>query len=117
MTAKSIHGNSPEDIQTALHESMADGFKPTLAVVFVSVKQDRKALSELLQKEGNDIFGATSCGEFINEYQSKGGIVVLLMDLSRNSYTLLPEETGKRSIQEAADLPVCCATYFPSPGL
>ncbi len=35
MKAKSIKGNSPEEIKTALEQSMADGFQPTLAVVFI----------------------------------------------------------------------------------
>ena len=42
MKAKSIKGNSPEEIKSALQQSMADGFKPTLAIVFLSHKQDRK---------------------------------------------------------------------------
>jgi len=38
MKAKSIKGKSTEEIKTALEQSIADGFKPTLAVVFLSVK-------------------------------------------------------------------------------
>ena len=43
MKAKSIKGKSAEEIQAALQQSMIDGFKPTLAVVFLSISQDRKA--------------------------------------------------------------------------
>ena len=43
MKAKSIKGKSTEEIQSALQQSMADGFKPTLAIVFISKSQDRKA--------------------------------------------------------------------------
>ena len=39
---------------------MADGFKPKLAIVFISIKQDRKTVSEILHNEGIDIMGATS---------------------------------------------------------
>jgi hypothetical protein len=35
MEAKSIKGNSPEEIKAALEQSMADGFSPTLAIVFM----------------------------------------------------------------------------------
>ena len=66
------------------------------------VKQDRKAVSEILQKENIDLFGATSCGEFIDGHQSKGEIVILLMDLSRDAYTILLEDMGGRSIQEVS---------------
>ena len=35
MKAKSIKGKSSEEIKSALQQSMADGFKPTLAIVFL----------------------------------------------------------------------------------
>jgi hypothetical protein len=34
MKAKSIKGNSAGEIRSALSESVSDGFKPTLAIVF-----------------------------------------------------------------------------------
>ena len=34
MKAKSIKGKSAEEIKTSLQESMADGYQPTLAIVF-----------------------------------------------------------------------------------
>ncbi len=37
MKAKSIQGGSTDEIQAALLESMVDGFKPTLSLVFSSV--------------------------------------------------------------------------------
>ena len=89
MKAKSITGRSEEEIQSALLQSMSDGFRPTLAIVFISVKQDREAVCEILHKEGVDVFGATSCGEFINGYQDEGSIVILLMDLKSDYYTIL----------------------------
>ncbi len=39
MQAKSIRGNSAGEIQSALTTSMADGFMPTLAFVFLSTKK------------------------------------------------------------------------------
>ena len=60
MKAKSLKGKSPEEIKSALAQSLADGFKPTLAIMFISIKQDRKAICEILHKKGIDILGATS---------------------------------------------------------
>jgi len=102
MKAKSIKGNSPEELKKELVKSMADGFKPTLAIVFISIKQDRKAICEILHKEGIDILGATSCGEFINGYQSEGAIVILLLDLKRDSYIVLYEDFENRTVGEVA---------------
>lgn len=102
MKAKSIKGNSPAEIQSVLKENIADGFKPTLAIVFISIRQDRKAVCEILHKEDIDILGATTCGEFINGYQGEGSIVILLLDLHRESYTILFENIGGRKLSEVA---------------
>ena len=102
MKAKSIKGKSAEEIQSALQQSMADGFKPTLAIVFISIKQDRKAVCQILQGEGIDILGATSSGEFINGHQDQGSAVVLLLNLSRDSYTILFENIADSNLSEAA---------------
>lgn len=55
MKAKSIKGKSTEEIQSALQESMADGFKPTLAIIFLSISQNRKDIAEILSKVGVQI--------------------------------------------------------------
>lgn len=100
MKAKSIKGNSPPEIQSALQRSLSDGFKPTLAIVFISVKQDRQAVCEILHSEAIDILGATSSGEFIDGYQGEGSIVILLLDLRRDAYTILFEEIADRSLED-----------------
>ena len=118
MKAKSIKGKSAIEIQLALENSMADGFQPTLAIVFMSIKQDRKAVSEILSKENIDLFCATSCGEFVDGHQSKGEIAILLMDLSRDSYAIVFEDMGARSIQAAAKQVASSAlSKFANPAL
>jgi len=102
MQAKSIKGKSPEEIRSALEQSITDGFRPTLAIVFISIKQDRKAICELLHSEGIDIAGATSAGEFIDGYQDEGSVVILLLNLHRESYTILFEDIGDRNLDETA---------------
>ncbi len=102
MKAKSIKGKSTEQIKEALEQSMDDGYQPTLAIVFISIKQDRKAVCDILNHEGIDIFGATSCGEFINGYQSEGEMVILLLDINRDNYTILFETIDDSTIEVAA---------------
>lgn len=104
MKAKSLKGKSPEEIQSALQQSMADGFKPTLAIIFISIKQNRNAVCEILHKEEIDIIGATSSGEFINGHQSEGEIVLMLFDLNKNDYCVLFEDIGDRTLSDAASL-------------
>jgi len=102
MKAKSIKGKSREEIQMALKESMTDGFKPVLAIAFISVKQDRKAICELLHGEGIEFLGATSSGEFINGYEGQHSAVILLMDLHPQSYAILYEDVSDGNLGDAA---------------
>jgi len=101
MKAKSIHGSIVSDIDKALVNALADGFTPTVAIVFISIKKDRKAICELLDSKNIDVFGATSCGEFINGHQSEGEIAILLLELSKKHYTVVLEDIGNRSLDEA----------------
>lgn len=103
MKAKTIKGNSPEEIKNELSESISDGFKPTLAIVFLSIKQDREKVCDILQKEGIDIIGSTSSGEFIDGYESEGEIVIILLDIKRDNYSILFEDIGERSMEDATN--------------
>ena len=106
MKAKSITGKSTAEIQSELSRVLSDGFKPTLAIVFISIKQDRNSVCEILQKQGIDVIGATSCGNFINGcqngYEEDGSTVILLLDLNPKYYTLIFEEIGDRKLDEVA---------------
>ncbi|MBT8178667.1 MAG: hypothetical protein HKP60_06050, partial [Eudoraea sp.] len=102
MKSKSIKAGSTGEFKVALQKAMSDGFAPTLAIVFVSVKQDRKALCEIFKKEGIDLIGATSSGEFIDGHQSSGGIVGMLLDLDKANYRILIREIGGNSLEESA---------------
>lgn len=118
MKTKSIKGKSTEEIKTALQQSFKDGFKPTLAIVFISIKQDKKAVVELFQQAGIDILGATSCGEFIDGHQSEGEIVVLLFDMSKEVYAVLFEEINERNISDVTNkLASDAMQKFKNPGL
>jgi hypothetical protein len=57
----------------------------------------------MLHQKGIDIFGATSCGEFVEDHQSEGGIAILLLEMPRESYAILFEEMGDGTIEELAD--------------
>lgn len=100
MKAKSIKGKSPEEIQSALVESMADGFKPTLAIVFLSVKQDIQAISKLLDEKGIQIFGATTAGEFIDGEIEEGCIVMMLLDINPAFFKIEFLETSQETAFE-----------------
>ena len=102
MKAKSIKGKSTEEIKTALAESMADGFQPTLAIVFLSVAQDRKAICTILDDEGIAIFGSTTNGEFIDEETEKGSVAILLLDIKKEHFRIHTAEFQSDEYREWA---------------
>ena len=102
MKAKSIKGNTAEEMIYALAKSMDDGFKPTLAIVFMSVSHDREAISEILDKYDIRIFGATTAGEFIDGEIEKGSIAILLLDMNPAYFRIEFLETSKETASENA---------------
>lgn len=109
MQAKSIHGSTFESVKMALEKAMKDtrlpdrqDFRPTIAIVFASVQQDRKSLCDLLSAKNVDILGLTSCGEFTDQHQSEGETAILLLDLPRQYYTILFEEIENSTLSDAA---------------
>ncbi len=101
MKSKSIQAKSTEDLKQALQHSTAEGFTPTIAVLFISVKQDRKAICELFNSKKIDVFGATSCGEFTDSQQSEGEIAVLLLELAKEHYSIMFEDIGNGHLNDA----------------
>ncbi len=116
MKAKSIKGASPEEIKIHLQQSMADGFKPTLAVVFISIKNDLDAVCRLLEKQGIQVFGATSSGEFIDGEISNGAVVVLLMDMNPSYFKILLHDYRDKDPEAAAQkMAVAAKERFKNP--
>jgi hypothetical protein len=107
MKAKSIKGNSPEEIKTALQQSMADGFKPTLAITFLSVKQNRIAMCKILDEEGIAVYGVTTNGEFTGEGITSESVAILLLDMNPDYFTILfsefPEKNYRQTTQAMAN--------------
>ena len=100
MRAKSIKGKSPEEIQSALQHSLADGFTPTLAIVFLSVKQDHKAICKIMDDADIAVFGCTTNGEFIDEVTEKGSVAILLLDIHKNHFHIFFEEYPEKNYRE-----------------
>ncbi len=102
MKAKSIKGKSTEEIKMALEQSMADSFKPTLAIAFISKMQDRIAITELLDSKGIAVFGCITNGEFIDEETEKGSAAILLLDMNKDYFHIYFEEFTESNYREVA---------------
>ena len=116
MQAKSIKGKSTEEIRTALQESMAHGYQPTLAIVFLSVKQDREAISKLLHEKGIQVFGATTAGEFIDGEIEGGSIVIMLLDMNPAYFRIeFLETSSETALEDANKLGITGKKTFNNP--
>lgn len=116
MKAKSIKGRSTEEIKAALAKTMDGKFKPTLAIVFISVKQDKEAISKLLDEKGIQIFGATTAGEFIDGEIEEGSIVIMLLDINPAYFKMEFLETSpETALADANKLGITGKETFTNP--
>lgn len=116
MKAKSIKGKSTEEIRSALTKSLADGFKPTLALLFLSVKQDSEAISKLLDEKGIQLFGATTAGEFIDGEIEEGSMVMLLLDMNPAYFKIEFLETSlENTFEDAKKMGIIGKEIFTNP--
>jgi len=100
MKTKSIHGASPSEINAALELSMEDGFRPSLAFVFMSIQLDRKAVCAIFDETNITIFGATTAGEFTDKGIEKGTAAILLLEINPDCYKIVFEEFKDQSLKE-----------------
>lgn len=104
MKAKSIKGKSTSAIKTALEKSMADGYKPSMAFVFLTDVDEIDAVSALLDAEGIAIFGASTSEKFTEEGIEPEGIVVLLLDMAPAHFKIVLKDFDSDSVYDAACL-------------
>ena len=104
MKAKSIKGRSPEEIKTALEQSLAGGYKPTLAFVFLTHFEDIDEMSVMMDAEGISIFGASTSEKFTDQGIEPEGIVVLLLDCNIANFKIILKdyEAASVSVYESA---------------
>ena len=116
MQAKSIIGNTTEEINKALQQSMVDGFQPTFAFAFTSLKEHWRQLREILDKESIAIFGATTAGEFTDQGMVNPGITLLLLDIKPNHFNIVLKEHAHSSpFQSAAEIAEIGLSSFSNP--
>ena len=105
MRAKSIKGKSPEEIKNELAKSIADGFTPTLAIIFLSANLNRDSICKIFDEKGIAIFGSTAAGEFINGELEKESAAILLLDMDKTNFLVhIEERSGKSKLRTAAEI-------------
>lgn len=118
MISKTIKANSTEAIIKEIDMATSEGFKPTLAIVFLSIKQDCETVSNILDKKGIAVFGATTAGEFIDGDIEEGSIVIMLLDMNPAYFKLEFLETSvQTTLDDAKKLGVKAKDTFNNPAL
>ncbi len=104
MIAKSIKGNSPEEIKSELEIAMSSGYRPTLAFVFLTELEDIDVMSKIMDAEAISIFGASTSEKFTEQGIEPEGIVVLLMDINIANFKIILKdyEAASVSVYESA---------------
>ena len=103
MKAKSIKGKTTEEIKEVLEKNMADGFQPTLAVVFMANENERIGVTELLSQKGIQIFGASTGDNFTDGEIESHTIVLLLLDINPAYFQLAIKGANEGTIKEIAE--------------
>lgn len=94
MNAKNIWGDNIQDIQVKFEKATADGFAPTLAIVFCSITQDRKALVNFLSEKNVHVFGSTTAGEIMDDEVMEQTAVIMLLDMKRENFRIFHQESA-----------------------
>ena len=102
MKAKSITGKSPEEIKIGLVQGIADGYKPTLAFVFLTELEDIDPISAMMDAEGISIFGASTSEKFTEQGIEPEGIVVLLLDIKSENFKIALQDFESTTVYESA---------------
>jgi hypothetical protein len=103
MKATSIKGRTAEEIKDALSKTTAEGFLPTLAIVFIAEDSERDAITKLLSEKNIKIFGASTGSNFIDEDIESGATVILLLDIKPEYFRVEIKSTDSVSTKENAE--------------
>ncbi len=102
MKAKSISGNSPEELKLAFYDCIEDGFKPTLAFVFIPFKTEIEPYCEILKEKEIAIFGTSRFGTVMQDPITIKDTSFLLLDLDLKHFKILFKEFTDNSAESAA---------------
>jgi hypothetical protein len=116
MRAKSIKGKTTKEIKTVLQQSMEDGFRPTLAILFLTNVEEIETVSAELDTAGMTIFGASTFQKFNEEEIDPEGIMILLLDINPDHFKVVLKDFRSSSVYDAAcQLGEVGATEFKKP--
>ena len=118
MIAKNIHGQHINEIRSKFAGAIANGFKPTLAIVFCSIVQDRKSIVDFFNEQQVDVFGATTAGEIVDDEVMEQSTVIMLLDIKKEYYRIFTKQSQQNNTYQISQSAVMCAKeYFSNPSV
>ena len=116
MQAKNIHGENIDEIKSAFSKATAEGYAPTIAILFCSIMQDRQALTNFFNEKNVDLFGSTTAGEILDSEILEHSSVIMLMDMKREHYKIFCEASAE-TYKTSGDLARFAKETFKDPSI
>lgn len=88
MKSQTIKADSIQKLEGKLNSELPENFSPTLAIIFASVCFEPEKINSVFSSKNIQVFGASSYGEIINNQIHKNSIVVLLLDIPKNYFSI-----------------------------
>jgi hypothetical protein len=116
MTAKNIYGENIDAIKSKFAKVTADGFTPSLAIVFCSITQNRPELVNFFNAGNVDVFGSTTAGEIIDSEVMEKSTVVMLLNINKAYYKIFTEASAD-TYKVSNDLALFAKASFANPAV
>jgi len=116
MQAKNIHGENIDEVKSAFSKATADGYSPTMAILFCSIMQDRTALTNFFNEKNVDMFGSTTAGEILDSEILEHSSVIMLLDIKREHYKIFCEASAG-TYKTSEDLAKFAKETFKDPAI
>ncbi len=102
MHSQSFQVNNIQALKAELEQLNSKDFKPTVGFVFCSVSYDLQEIGQVFTTHQIDLVGSTSAGEIYDKEIFQSSIVVLLMDMKKEYYSLNFQNTESETTYQIA---------------
>jgi hypothetical protein len=116
MITKDFVVNSLEELKNEIR-SITQDFRPTLGILFCSLKHDLAAISKTFDDADIDLLGCSSAGEIMNENIYSSSIVCILTNMKKENYHIISEETNDDTYQTAFNIGNAAKSIFENPAM
>ncbi len=103
MNVKTIYGTSINIINKQLSDIYENHFRPSVAIIFSSVKYNLKELNKIFDNYKIAVFGSSSAGEIMHDEIFERSIVVMLMDMKKENFGIYIENATNKTIKEISN--------------